>query len=238
MTVRLLVTRPELEAERTAAALRARGHIVVVAPLMRIEAVDAEIAAGPWAALLVTSANAAAAMASHERCAQLRALPVFAVGRRTAQTMRAAGFVDVISADGAVGDLARLVAERMKPGTPLLYLAGADRSGDLAGDLAAQNFAVHTVVVYRAIAAPTFARGAVEALAEGVDGVLHLSRRSAGAYVSAARVGSLLEVALNKPIHFCLSARVAAPLTEAGAAHIRIAARPVETALIELIPRA
>ena len=45
--MRLLVTRPEADAERTATALRACGHTVVVAPLLRIEPVeDAEIAAG------------------------------------------------------------------------------------------------------------------------------------------------------------------------------------------------
>ena len=101
--MRLLVTRPEPDAERTAAALRARGHIVLVAPLLRIEPVEpAEIGPGPFIALLVTSANAAPAIAHHERFAQLRALPVFAVGDRSAEAMGAAGFADVASARGDV----------------------------------------------------------------------------------------------------------------------------------------
>jgi uroporphyrinogen-III synthase len=101
--MRLLVTRPEPDAERTAAALRARGHIVLVAPLLRIEPVEhAEIGPGPFIALLVTSANAAPAIAHHERFAQLRALPVFAVGDRSAEAMGAAGFADVTSAQGDV----------------------------------------------------------------------------------------------------------------------------------------
>ena len=64
--------------------------------------------------------------------------------------------------------------------------------------------------------------------------MLHFSRRSAEAYVKAARNAGLLEAALTRPVHFCLSARVAEPLTQAGAAKIRIAARPDEAALIEL----
>src|ERR1700720_3689243 len=132
--MRLLVTRPEPDAERTAAALRARGHIVLIAPLLRLEPVaHAEIGPGPFMALLRTSANAAPAIARHERFAQLRALPVFAVGDRSAEAMRAVGFADVTSANGDVGDLAGLVAERLKRGASLLYLAGVDRSGDLAG---------------------------------------------------------------------------------------------------------
>ena len=47
--------------------------------------------------------------------------------------------------------------------------------------------------------------------------MLHFSRRSAEAYVDAARAAGLLANAL-KPIHFCLSAQVAEPLAQAGAA--------------------
>ena len=64
------------------------------------------------------------------RATRLRALPVFAVGRRSAEAMAAAGFADVTSADGDVSDLAQLVAARLKPAARLLYLAGEDRSGD------------------------------------------------------------------------------------------------------------
>jgi len=235
--VRLLVTRPKPDAERTAAALRGRGHSVIVIPLLHIEvAGGAEIGHGPWTAILVTSANAAAAIARHERFAELRTLPVFAVGERSAQAMRAAGFGDVTSAGGDVAVLARLVAEQLKPGSPLLYLAGADRSGDLAGALSAHGFVVHTAVVYRAVAADVFPPTATEALAGGIDGVLHFSRRSAQTYVNVARAAGLGESALRKLAHFCLSAQVAEPLAQAGAPDVRVAPEPTEAALTALIP--
>ena len=235
--MRLLVTRPEPDAERTAAALRARGHTVVVAPLLRIEAVEAaEIGGGPWAAILVTSANAASAVAQHVRFEELRSLPVFAVGERSAQAMRAGGFADVSSADGKVDDLVGLVAQRIKPGAQLLYLAGADRSGDLAGALDAQNFTVRTVAIYRAVAAAALPRAAADALSSGIGGVLHFSRRSAEAFVVTTRRAGLHEDAFKNPAHFCLSAQVAEPLARAGTADIRIAPRPAEADLIDLIP--
>ena len=66
--MRLLVTRPEPNAERTAAVLRARGHDVVAAPILRIETLaDAALGHGPWAAILLTSTNAASAIARHPR---------------------------------------------------------------------------------------------------------------------------------------------------------------------------
>lgn len=235
--MRLLVTRPQPDAERTAAVLRQHGHSVVTAPLVRIEPlVDAPIGDQQWAAILVTSANAAAAIAMHERKTALLNVPVFAVGDRSAAAMRIAAFAEVISASGAVADLTRLVAGRLKPNATLLYLAGEERAGDLAGDLDAQGFTVHTAIVYRAVMAATLPKDASDALAAGLDGVLHLSPRSAEAYVNGARAAGVLSQALA-PTQFCLSDQIAAPLRRAGAATIGIAPRPNEAALIELICR-
>jgi uroporphyrinogen-III synthase len=236
--VRLLLTRPEPDAQRSAAALRALGHEPIIAPLLRIEPVaDAQIGPGPWLGILTTSANAAHAVETHARFRELRAVPVFAAGNRSAQAMREIGFADVTSADGNVGDLVQLVVERTKPGASLLYLAAGERAGDLAGDLRSRGYIVHTTIVYRAIAAGDLPRAASDALTRGIGGVLHFSRRSAEAYVEAARASGLLASAL-KPIHYCLSAQVAEPLAHAGASDIRVAPRPAEAALIELIDAA
>ncbi len=139
--MQLLVTRPEPDAKRTAAALRARGHRVVIAPLLGIEPfAGTAIGPGPWAAVLVTSVNVAQVMAGHARRADFLHLPIFAVGDRTAQAMRALGAAHVISAGGNAGDLARIVAAHLNPPARLLYLAGEQRSGDLGGELRAQRF--------------------------------------------------------------------------------------------------
>ncbi len=233
--MRILVTRPAADAARTAAALRVRGHEAIVAPLLTIEYFpDAALGDRPWSAILVTSANAARAIAAHRRRDELLRVAVLAVGRQSAQQLRAEGFADVSSAEGDVDDLAALVAARLKPPARLLYLAGEERAGDLAGVLRAKNFHVDTVVVYRTVVAQTLPEEAAAALAAGIHGVLHYSRRSAEAFVSAARKARVLEAALGKPVHFCLSAKVAEPLQEAGAADVRIAAQPDEAALMSL----
>jgi uroporphyrinogen-III synthase len=236
--VRLIVTRPEPHGVRTAAKLRALGHDVELVPLLRIELVrDVDLGAGPFAAVLMTSANALSGVASCERIAELRSLPVFTVGRRTAEAARAAGFPDVASADGNQRDLVRLVRARMAAPErkPLLYLAGEDRSGDLAGDLAAQGLPVRTVVVYRAVAVSEFPDAVCNALMLGrVDGVLHFSRRTAESFLRCACAGKALRPALSVT-HYCLSSQVAEPLIAAGAAVVRVASRPEEAALIELV---
>jgi uroporphyrinogen-III synthase len=236
----LLVTRPEPDAERTAAALRRRGHQVELAALLRVEAIaDAALGSGPWSALVVTSSNALHAVASHPRRAELMGLRLFAVGRRTAAAARAAGFGDVEAAGGNVQELTRRLREWAREmgavRAPLLYLAGHDRSGDLAADLAADRVDVRTVTVYRAIKADAFPPATAAALAaRQIDGVLHFSRRSAEAYIDCARAGPLLGPALG-PAHYCVSRQVAEPLVAAGAKSICIASVPDESALIALI---
>jgi uroporphyrinogen-III synthase len=233
--MRLLVTRPEPDNQRTAATLRGLGHEVLLAPLLRIEAVaDADLGRPPWCAVLLTSANGARAAARHPRHGELRTTPVLTVGASSAEAARAAGFADVASADGDGRDLARLAAQRFAGSqAPLLYLAGEDRARDLAAELAAHGLSVRTVVVYRAAAAPAFPPAVRSALEQDrIDGVLHFSRRSVDSYLVCGR--DLIGRAI-KPVHYCLSARAAEPLRAAGAATVRVAAQPDEARLLALV---
>lgn len=232
--MRLLVTRPEPDGERTGAALRARGHDVLLAPLLRVEAVACDLDQAAYGAVVMTSANAARAVAAHPSRAALVALRAFTVGRRTAEAALAAGFADVRSADGDKADLAALLrAEYEAARGPLLYLAGEDRAGEL--DLSASGIAVVTAVIYRAAAAERFPDAVAAALAAGaIDGVLHFSRRSAETYLACAHRADLLAPTLA-PLQLCLSAAVAEPLAAAGARAVRIAARPDEAGMLELV---
>ena len=92
--MRVVVTRPQRDSERTAALLRARGHDVLVASLMRVEPLAADLA-GTWGAIIVTSANAPDAIAGNPMREALTRLPLFAVGQRSADAARQAGFVNV-----------------------------------------------------------------------------------------------------------------------------------------------
>ena len=232
--MRTVLTRPRDDSERTAAALRARGHEVLVAPLMRIEPVAADLRAN-WGGVIITSANAAGAIAVHPVFDALSELPVFAVGRRSAEAARQAGFTDVTSAGGDLRDLIRMVTARhADAAAPLLYLAGEDRAGDLIGDLAVCGIAAELVVVYRAITAP-FPPELIAALKAGaVDAVLHFSRRSADNYLAGAAQAGIAGPALAVR-HFCLSPQIAEPLAAAGAGRIAIAPRPDEAALVALL---
>ncbi len=233
--MRVVITRPQPAAERTAAALAARGHSVWVVPLMQVEPVAADLS-GDWGGVIITSANAPAAIAGDPAREALIALPLLAVGQRSAEAARAAGFGEVTSAGGDVRDLLRALAtRRLDLVAPLLYLAGEDRTTDLTAELAAHGIAAEMRVVYRAVPLP-FPPELTAALEAGdVEAVLHFSRRSAENYLAAARAAGIAAEALAVR-HYCLSAQVAEPLEGAGVKRVAVAPRPQEAALIELLP--
>src|SRR5207253_3987029 len=91
-------------------------------------------------AILATSANGIRALV---RRTPRRDVPVFAVGRQSAEDARAAGFTQVRNAEGGSSALAAAAAQWSKPANgALLHVSGADVAGDLPGVLEAQGFTV------------------------------------------------------------------------------------------------
>jgi uroporphyrinogen-III synthase len=73
--------------------------------------------------------------------------------------------------------------------------------------------------------------------AHRVEAVLHYSRRSARAFLDAARAGGVEISALAIP-QCCISAAVASIVRDAGATQVTVAASPDENALFEALDRA
>lgn len=234
---RVLVTRPQPAAARTARRFAALGHEVVVAPLMT----RVTLAPASWPDLgrvggvLLTSARALEAMADDPdlaaRWAELRRHPVHAVGDSTARAALAAGASDVRAGAGTLDDLVADIAASPPAGT-LVHLAGRERSGDVAGALAAFAVPVVTVEVYDMVARPHLAPETRAALAAP-------GPRPVVAPCYSRRSAILLAQALSAwhdrpPLRFlALSAQVAAPL--AGLGEVRIAATPDEAGLVALL---
>jgi uroporphyrinogen-III synthase len=244
----VLVTRPHPDDEATAAALRAKGFEVILAPMLRFEPVafhDDEDAR--YGAVVVTSANALRGIAPHlqgsRQGSRLLKLPLFAVGEHTASAAHRAGFDNVIPANGDAASLrdsvlASVKAKELKKASPVLYLAGADLARDLAGELGERGFTVVTHTTYRMIPVSSLPREACDAFAaSGIEAVLHYSRRSARAFLDAARAGGVEISALAIP-QCCISAAVASVVRDAGATQVMAAASSNENALFEVLDRA
>ena len=240
----ILVTRPHPENEATADNLRARGHVVLLAPVLKFEPVAFhDESEANYSAIIVTSANAIRAVAPQLQDLGLLKLPLFAVGEHTASAAGDAGFSEVMTAKGDAAALRDLVlasvkSKQLKKASPLLYLAGADLARDLAGELGEKGFTVVTHTTYRMIPASSLPQEICDAfVANRVEAVLHYSRRSARAFLNAARSGGVEISALALP-QCCISTAVAAVLRDAGATQVTAAAGTDENALFEALSRA
>lgn len=240
----ILVTRPHPDNETTACALRARGFEVHLAPLLKFEPVAFhDSGETKYGAVVVTSANAIRAIVPQLAELRLLKLPLFAVGEHTASLAREAGFVEVIVAGGDAAALRDMVLKSardklVKKKSTLLYLAGADLSRDLAGELGADGFEVVTQTTYRMAPVRHLPREVCDGFAaHGIEAVLHFSRRTARAFLEAAR-GEGVEISALAIPQCCLSENVAVVLREAGATQVTVAASPDENALFETLERA
>ncbi|WP_346016940.1 uroporphyrinogen-III synthase [Methylobacterium sp. GC_Met_2] len=226
------MARPEPGATRTGAALAARGHASLVAPVLAVRPTGERPPDGPFDALLLTSANAMPALWG---AASLRGLPVFAVGARTAALAADAGFGPVHAGPGDAAGLATLARRILAPGAHLLHAAGAERKPEPAATLAAAGFRVAIFVAYAAEALPALPDSVDRAFADGnLDAALHYSRRSAAiAHALAEDAGH--GGAFRRLRHYCLSADVAAPLEAAGVPVHFVAACPRETDMLDAL---
>ena len=153
--MRLVVTRPQADSERTAAALRARGHEVLVAPLMRVEPVAAEF----FRRLGRRYRHQRQRAGRRRRQSGLQsAVQAAAVRGRPAQRGGRASRRDLPTSPRPAATCAiwcgSIAERRADASAPLLYLAGEDRAADLVGELVVHGIAAEMAVVYRAATAP------------------------------------------------------------------------------------
>ena len=227
--MKLIITRPAADAEVLAQKLRSRGHGVLVAPVLSIEPKPGVmIPERPFQALCITSANA---LMAENLNALSRTRPVYCVGPQSCRAARKKGFTDVRERGGNVEGLAEAIRRELQPANgPLLYLSGAETSGDLEGRLSQSGFQVDRIVVYDAVPKPITLS---ESEIESADGVLLYSPRSARLWMKA--VAARPQMNTSRILHFCLSQNVAAILP----ANWRkcIAVQPTEDHMLSMLDR-
>jgi len=230
--VRVLVTRPEDDARETASRLIALGHEPIIAPMISIRFFDgAPLDLSGVQAFAATSANGVRALARRTRG---RALPIFSVGRQTAETARASGFTHVVNADGDAVALARCVVNALKPEHgAVLHATGAEAPGAFATDLRASGFKVQTEILYETPAASALPPAAATAFRarKKLDAALFYSARTAQAFCDLIRAAGL-EKKCETIVAIAISKAASEPLSLVKFKEIRVAAAPNQDALL------
>jgi uroporphyrinogen-III synthase len=231
LTLRVALTRPIAEAERSAVLLRARGFEPVIAPVMEVYGTSAEPPHASFDAVLATSANAFAFLAPDART-RLRALPLHVAGERTAEAGQAIGLGPVAKPCADASALAAALATRLQRPSRLLYLTGRDRKSGLEASLRGVG---HEVVAIEVYVAEARAWSATEAAGVATcEAALHYSRRSAELSIALCAEAGLADH-WRATLHGCISPDAAEPLRSIGAKRIVTASSAQESFLIDAL---
>jgi len=238
----ILLTRPRPDADALAARIRQAaaaaglrtGFDVLAAPMLEIVPRPGPALDLPGVqAILATSRNGVRALAART---VRRDLPLYAVGDGTAALARAAGFTAVESASGDVAALAALVVRRLRPQDGMLvHAAGAERAGALAETLADAGFHTRTEVLYEARPAASLPDVAASAiLGQSIGIVAFFSPRTARTFATVVVRSGLVD-GCRSAVAVCLSDAVADAVRTLPWRDVRIAARPDQDSLVDLI---
>ncbi len=237
MSARILVTRPEPGASRTAQRLSKAGYDPVVLPLTRIEPLAHLLPAGAFDGVIVTSAQALAA-ADPAGLSRFLTVPVLAVGETTGQAARSLGFSSVNAGTGSTGWIVEHLKATAGPGARLLYLCGRVRRPELEAALAHAGIAVQAVETYDAVPVPYGEEQLASALGGApFDAVVLMSRQAASAFdrrMSVGRFGPLFKGALI----VCFSTRIAEALRAERQRKAVVTEHASEDALMNLLETA
>ncbi|MBZ9675394.1 uroporphyrinogen-III synthase [Mesorhizobium sp. ES1-1] len=233
---RVLVTRPEPGASRTARRLLETGFQPILLPLTETVSlpVDTGLVPDNASAVAATSANALR-HASKDLLAMLSRLPCHAVGKMTAEAARQAGLLSIGEGPGDAEALAEAIAPAYT-GKSILYPCGRVRFPAFEQRLRAAGVHVHAVETYDTRAMDYPDEAAIVALLSShpVDAVLLYSAKAAAAMRDLIRRPALREY-YEKTCFFALSARIGAAFDDAAGARIRFPAQPEEDAMLALL---
>jgi uroporphyrinogen-III synthase len=234
--MRLLLTRAEPGAGTSAERLQRLGHEVLVEPMLSIELLPAPADLPAPTALVLTSANGARAIAAWSEAKRWRELPVFVIGSRTAEAVRAAGFRRVRSANGNADALFALIERELDPNSGIVLYAVAEITAThLQGRLTRHGYSVRRVSAYRAVPAPKFGEAARAAMAgAALDAALFYSERAAANFAALIKAAGL-EADLGTIDLIALSDDVARPLRSLSPKRLLVAVRPDEEALFSCL---
>lgn len=226
----MLITRPLPGASETAATLRARGVVPVIAPCLEIRRLPASLPDPVrLQAVLAASGNAVLLPPTYHH------LPLLAVGDATARLARDAGFGQVYSAAGDAAALAALATDLLHPQAGAILLPTArGQGGPLTQALRTAGFRVLRRAIYAAVPPRLLPGAAIAAIAaDDLDTALFFSAETARHFVR------LLPAALHARLRGIEALAIAAPTAAALAPlpwrRIRVALHPSQSGLLALL---
>ena len=210
--MRFLITRPQPDALKLANRLKSMGHEAVVSPVINTVCCPASLPAPDRIdGLIITSRNALRCLEKTREHKAYLNLPLFAVGKATAQQATALGFSLVLQGKGRASALPPQIKAFYKAhqAPQLLHPGTAKKAFELTPALAALGIKLLEHEVYRTQLCENMTADAIARLCSGeIDGVILLSPRTAKHFHTLINQNALKEE-MGAVSCLCLSQNVA-----------------------------
>lgn len=179
MRGRVLITRPEVDANNFAEDIRQKGYEVSCEAFLNVIYDDISIPdLSQYSSLIFTSINGVRAFCQNTKD---RILPVLTVGDKTQVEVRASGFEQTKSASGNVDDLIALLSKEQAE-KPYLYCRGEHISRPLKEVVT--GVSIEEIILYHTEKQQKISSGCAEIIkAGGFSHVLFFSKRTAESFV-------------------------------------------------------
>ena len=238
--MKLIVTRPEPAATRTAEKLQAMGHEVAISPVLEIVATDTKMPNGDYSMIIITSASALQVLKQQDFDQPLLNIAVYVVGDKTAKNAKDFGFQNVHSAAGNALDLAELIKLRFDVSAtaknPALYICGQHSTSGFTDELSKIGLNFNRWINYNANLVDHLTNKSINFLtSDDSIGILLYSARSARRF-SELIDQQIITYNIDNMNIFVLSSTIKDALSKDLQKVAKIAQKPDEQSLFALIP--
>ena len=209
----ILLTRPLEDCSEMIVRFRSLGHMVSHLPLLKIIKVNFDqINFSNYKGIIFTSANAIKFL----ECKKIdKNTLCFCVGSATEKQAKSAGFQNIISAEGNVGNLKELIFQNFDQNEgKLIYVSGETITFDLDIQLAKEGYNIERTISYRAVHNEKFDETFVEKLKNNMPDMVYVySQNSALSFLKFIKIYQSENLWINTNL-MCIGEKTSAILNE------------------------
>ncbi len=234
--VAVLLTRAEAAAKKTAHLLNDLGHEPVICSLFEIHDTSANIPHRKYDGIILTSKNAVEGLQRRNWIPPSTDIPVFCVGRKTAQAASGLGYGQIKIGEGNAQFLVRAIRDfDFAPESKLLYPTTVDRSFDFSEVKSSLNLEIDAIEIYKYSPLTPPDKEITAALAKVSNGATFLYSIRSGDHFSRLIKTANLERQLSNITCIAISGQVADIAKALPWKKVLIASSSDESSMIELL---
>ena len=237
--MKIWITRSLEDGQSLASEITARGHDVVVSPLINVNLSGIEpLRLNAANGFIFTSRNGVRALIKEPigDIEFLKEKPVFSVGSATSKIAREFGFEKIFEGSGDAQSLVPLIKQQnLETLGRLIHLRGDATAFDLMSALLENDISIDELIVYYVKRVDELSRSVIDALQrDEVCGVMLMSARTARYYLELMSQSGMGQE-ISKLQHICLSRAFAEVLEAVKVTNIKVASVPTREALIDCL---